>query len=323
MQWSVRGVPITITPLTIIALLAGLGIAGYGGYDYVQQSGAVDDAVAINTTVTEAEIEERGSRGATYRLSVKHTYQYQGTTYTSGQVFPGHTNPMYVLRSDAVDVLRPYEPDTSATAYVDPESPSRASLERQMTLAPFRYVGFGSLLAVLTGLHAIGVRNPGQNTELRSADEHGSQQSETLFGFDRSAVNSLSKRLILGSPIVFTLSLVGTVYLVYRSGQASIRASVTDPVGIASLVAFIATLGLISGLALYTVWSYTEYRQLRERIPQPRPPSPFKHPSRLVTILYTNSDLDTYGRRVKLTGFAGIVTVFIAAMLALVLVWGA
>jgi len=322
MRWSIRGVPVTLTPLMLIALLLGVGIAGYGGYDYIQQADAVDDAVAVNTTITDSEVYEAGSRSTTYRISVEHTYQFQGTEYTSNQVFPGRTSPRYILRSDAVAIVEPYEPNTSATAYVDPDSPDRAFLERQTILAPFLFIGFGGLVAVLTMLHAIGTRTPGQDTELRPSDAGESTRYETLLGFDRDIVNSVSKRLLLGSPVVLALSLVGTAYLVYSAEQSSIQADVTDPVGLAMLSAFVAALGLIAGLGLYIVWSFTEYRRLRGRMPRPRPPSPFRHPSRLVTILYTNDGLDTYGRRVKLTGFAGVLTVFFAAIIAAILLWG-
>ncbi|QSG08782.1 Uncharacterized membrane protein, DUF3592 family [Halapricum desulfuricans] len=230
---------------------------------------------------------------------------------------------MYVLRSDAAAVIEPYEPNATATAYVDPDAPSQAFLERRTVRMPFVYVGFGGLLALLTTLHAIGARNPGQDTELRLGDEYGSTRDETLLGFDLGTINSLSKYLMLGSPVVLALSLVGTVYLTYRAEPSSVQAEITDPIGVTAVGAFVAALGLIAGLALYTAWSFSEYRRLRERIPQPRPPSPFRHPSRLVTILYTSDGLDTYGKRVKLTGFAGVVTVFIAVILALVLVWGA
>jgi hypothetical protein len=86
------------------------------------------------------------------------------------------------------------------------------------------------------------------------------------------------------------------------------------------LTAFLAGLALIGALVLYGVWSFTEYRRLRERIPEPRPPSPFRHPSRLVTVLYTREGLDAYGRRVKRTGFVLAVTAFLVGVFTFVLV---
>lgn len=320
MQLTVRETPITLTPLLLAVIVLGLGVAGYGGYDYIQQSDAVDDAVAVETTVIDTDISSSGSRGRIYRVTVEHTYQYRHTEYTSEQVFPGRISPMYTVRSDAEQVIEPYAPNATATAYVDPDAPGRAFLERQTTLAPFKFVGFGGLLALLATLHAIGARNPGRNTELRPASERKSTRYQTLFGVDRDRVNRLSKRLLLIAPGVLLVSLVAAVVLLLTSESTSIQPGLTDPGRFALLTAVVATLAFLTGLALYGLWSFTEYRRLRERIPEPRPPSPFRHPSRLVTILYTREGLDTYGRRVKLTGFAFIVTVFLIGVCVFVFV---
>jgi hypothetical protein len=317
MEFSVRGTPITFTPLMIVAVLLGLGAVGYGGLDYIHQSDAVEDAVEINTTVTDTEIRKSVGRGLAYRVTVEHTYQYRGTEYTSERVFPGATSPVYTQRGDAENVAERYEPNTTVTAYVDPDSPGQAFLERQTTMAPFGYVGLGGIVAILTMLHAVGVRNPGQGTELQPASEHEPTRYDTLFGLDRGTVHSLSKRLMVIAPIGFLLSLVATVYFIV-SGSSSIQADPTDPVGLALLTAGITALGLMTALVAYGVWSFTEYRRLRERISEPQPPSPFRHPTRLVTILYTSDGLDAYGRRVKLTAFVFVLIVFFAGLLMVI-----
>jgi hypothetical protein len=315
MHVSVRGTPVAFSALMVVALLLGLGGVGYGGYDYVQQSSAVENAVAVETTVVDTEIRESGGRrGLVYRVSVEHTYRYGGTEYTSEQVFPGRISPMFTARTDAETAIEPYEPNTTATAYVDPDSPGRAFLERETTLAPFRWVGLGGLVAVLVTLHAVGPRTPGQETTLRPEHEREPTRHETLFGLDRDTVNRLSKRGVVVAPVVLVLSLVATVLLAAGADSSSVQAGVTDPVGLTLIVALVAALALIGALLLYAVWSFTEYRRLRERIPEPRPPSPFRHPTRLVTILVTNDDLDPYGRRVKLTGFTFVVTTFLVGV---------
>ena len=303
MQFTVRGVAIAVTPLILIAVVLGLGIAGYGGYDYVQQSNVVDDAVAVETSITDTEISRSEGRRLYYRVTVEHTYQYQGSEYTSERVFPGLTRPIYTVRNDAQNVIKPYESTTTATAYVDPDDPSGAFLKRQTTFAPFKFVGFGGLVALLTTLHAIGARNPGQSTGLRPTSDRKPTRYETLFGVERNAVYRLSKRLMLTTPVVFLVSLVATVALLFTSGPSTREVRLTDPIGLTLISAFVAVLGFVCGLVLYAIWSFTEYGRLRERIPDPRPPSPFRHPSRLVTILYTREGLDAYGRRVKLTAF--------------------
>jgi len=320
MQFTVRGTPITLTPLLLAAIVLGLAVAGYGGYDYVQQSDAVDDAVAVETTVIDTEISNSGSRGVIYRVTVEHTYQYRGTEYTSERVFPGRISPMFTVRSDAQRVIEPYESSATATAYVDPDAPGRAFLNRRTTLAPFTFVGFGGLLALLATLHAVGARNPGRNTELRPTSERESARHEMLFGVNRDTVHRLSKRLLMIALTVLLMSLLAMVVLLLTGESSSIQPGLTDPVGFALLTAIVAALAVPTGLALYGLWSFTEYRRLRERIPEPRPPSPFRHPSRLVTILYTREGLDTYGRRVKLTGFAFVLAAFLLAVCVYVFV---
>ena len=320
MQFTVREVAVTVTPVILITLILGLGIAGYGGYGYVQQSNAVDDAVAVETTVVEADISRSEGRRFYYRISVEHTYEYQGSEYTSKQVFPSSTRPMYTVQNDAQRIIEPYEPNETATAYVDPDNPSRAFLERQTTFAPFKYIGFGSLLALLTTLHAIGARNPGQNTGIGQTNERDSTRYDTMFGTNRDTLSRFSKRLMLFTPAVLFVSLVTMVALVLNSEGSSLQVSVTNPVGFALLAAFLSVLGFILGLILYGIWSFIEYRRLRERILDPRPPSPFRHPSRLVTIMYSRDDLDAYGRRVKLTGFVFTLIGFLIGVVAFVLV---
>ena len=205
MQLTLRGVAVTVTPLILLALILGLGIAGYGGYEYVQQSDAVDDAVAVETTVVGTDIGRSDGRRFYHRISVEHTYEYQGREYTSKQVFPGSTRPIYTVQSDAQRIIEPYEPNETATAYVTPDNPSGAFLTRQTTFAPFRFIGFGSLLALSTALHAIGARDPGQNTGVSQTTERKPTRYDTVFGLNRDTISRVSKRLMLFTPAVFFL----------------------------------------------------------------------------------------------------------------------
>ena len=75
-------------------------------------------------------------------------------------------------------------------------------------------------------------------------------------------------------------------------------------VGIPLLAAAAFWIGMILSLCLYGAWSFSKYRQVRGRLYDPKPPSPFRHPSRLVTILGTSNDeLSDYGKRVRVTGW--------------------
>lgn len=321
------GTPIEVTKGTVITILIGLALFTFGGYDYAQQSAAVDDAVSVDATIVESSITQTDGRGIEYDVHVTYTYYYQGTEYTSDQLFPGDISPLYETRSKAQSVIKPYDSGTTVTAYVDPDDPSEAFLERQTTQGPLIFIAFGGLWILLATLDAIGVQNPGQEIELRPESEYGSTRYQTLFGIDRDTVNHLSKRLAIAALIILPVSLVTAVLLVFASSESadspspSMDVELSDPIGVLFVTVFIAILLLIAAALLYGIWSFTEYRRLRERMPEPRPPSPFKHPTRLVTILLANDDLDTYGTRVKRTGFAFGVVIFLIGVLLEILVF--
>jgi hypothetical protein len=314
MQVSVRGTELTLTPLLVVAFVLGVAVAGYGAYDYVQQTQAVDEAVAVDTTVVETSVSE-SSRRVYYRVSVTHVYEYEGTEYTSTQVFPGKTSPTYFVERDAVGVVDEYDSGTTTTAYVPPDAPGRAFLERQTTLAPVKFVGFGGGIALLVALRALGPRNPTEDT----AAAGDLRQYETVLWLDRGTAHSLSKRLLKIAPVGFVGALVATVFLVLSADSSSIQADLTDPVGLALLAMLVSLLAFLGGLALYGGWSFTECRRLRQQLAEPRPRSPFRHPSLFVSVLTTSEDLDDYGQQVKLTGFVFAAAGFLVAILAFVL----
>lgn len=329
MQASVRGTPIEITTGMLLFALIGLALVGYGGYDYIQQTEAVDDAVEVEGTVVETSISEieSGRSGIEYDARVEFTYQHQGTEYTSDQLYPGSFDATYDTRPEAESALDPYDDGDSVTAYVDPAAPSEGFLQRQTSQGPLQFMAIGGLMLLALTLNAVGARKPGHGTELQPVTEHETQRYRTLFGADRETVNRVSKQLIKGAVVVLPLSLVGVVLVLLgtesgsRSGAAQRQVGLSDPVGLLLGTAFLAALVLLVSVVLYGMWSFTEYRRLRDRIPEPRPPSPFKHPTRLVTILLGNYDLDTYGKRVQRTGFAFIAALFFTGAIVQLLVF--
>jgi hypothetical protein len=326
MQVSVRDTPVELTAWTVIALLVGLALIGYGAYDYTQQSAAIEDAVTVDATVLDTSISKAGARSIEYDVTIEYRYEYRGSTYESDDLFPGSLSPLYENREKAESVRSQYETGSTVTAYVDPDSPGDAFLRRQTTSGPPLFAGFGAFVLLVTALDAIGARTPGQDTELLPADEHEPTRYETLLGFDRDTVHRASKRLIAGSIAAAVLSLLGAIGVVFAAYGANggerveLSPAVTDPLGLLFVVAFLAVLVLLGAILLYAIWSFTEYRRLRERIPDPRPPSPFRHPTRLVTIASTNDGLDEYGRRVKRTAFAVVVALFFGGALLELLV---
>ncbi|MXR52851.1 DUF3592 domain-containing protein [Halovenus sp. WSH3] len=311
MDASVRGVPIRLTKVTVIVLLLSGGAVAYSGYDYVQQSEAIDNAVAVNATVTEADVERIDvRRGTDYAADVEFTYQYEGTNYTGDRIYPSRFSPNYGTESEAEAAIEPYETNETVTAYVDPSEPSEGFLEPRRTTAPLVFSGLGAVIFLFSTLNAVGARTPGQNTGIRPASEVEPTRYETLFGLARDRVCYLSTRLMMGGIGVFALALLGIFGVILATEEQNVTVSLTDPFAAVPLAGAVGILAFLIGLLLYLLWSFTEYRRLRERLPDPRPPSPFRRPTRLATILTTNDGLDAYGTRVKKTGFALVVLAF-------------
>ncbi|WP_247010729.1 DUF3592 domain-containing protein [Halorientalis litorea] len=322
MEFTVRGTPVRLTKGTVIVVLVCLAGITYGGYDYVQQSEAVEDAVPVQATIQEASVSHSESRGASdYYVQVEFTYQFQGEEYTGDQLFPGSFSRSYDTRSDAQAAIESYDVGETVTGYVDPATPSEGFLERQAITSPFEFVALGGVVLLLTTLNAIGARKPGAETGLRTGQKHASGRYETLFGVERDRVHGLSTRLLKIAILVIPASMVGVagVLLVTGAGSGSpvnVQVGLTDPVGLLLGIFLLAVTTLFVSMVLYSVWSFSEYRRLRERIPEPRPPSPFKHPTRLVTICIGNYELDAYGKRIQKTGFAFLVVFFVVGALA-------
>ncbi|WP_434523161.1 DUF3592 domain-containing protein [Halorubrum sp. AS12] len=327
MEFTVRGTPIRVTKGTIIIVLVCLAGITFGGYDYVQQSEAVDDAVTVEATIEEASVSQSESRGSSdYYVQIEFTYQFQGTQYTGDQLFPGSISQSYDTRSDAQSAIEPYEAGETVTAYVDPDNPSEGFLERQTVTSPFEFIAIGGLGLLLTALNAIGARKPGAETGIRSEHEYTSTRYQTLFGVDRGTIHSLSIQLLKIALFVLPASVVSTAAVLLFAGSGSgdpahLQVELTDPIGVLLGIVFLAVITLVISVLLYSVWSFTEYRRLRERIPEPRPPSPFTHLTRLVTICIGNYELDAYGNRVQKTGVAFLVALFFLGALAQILVF--
>ena len=304
---------------SVYLLVLAVALVGAGGYGYVQQGQAVDDAVTVQATVDSARVERIDSRRSIdYEPEIEYTYEYQGETYTSEQVFPGPTIRTYSDRSSAESVVRSYEPGTTVRAYVRPSAPSDAFLIRERTPWPTRAVAIGNVLLGIVVLAGLGEKRPGRH-ELRPEREVRSPPSRTWVERNDERLRRLSKWALLVCFVAFWLSMVGLAFGILSLSEGSARPVEADPlgpVGIPLLAAAGFWVGMILSLCLYGVQSFSRYRRLRRRLPEPRPPSPFRHPSRLVTILGTEGDeLPQYGRRVRLTGWAFLIAAGMTAVL--------
>ena len=316
--------PVGVTTLhlsrkSLYLLVLAVALVGAGGYSYVQQGQAVDDAVTVQATVDSAQVERiETRRGVDYEPEIEYTYEYQGKTYTSEQVFPGPTIRTYSDRSNAESIVRSYEPGTTVRAYVRPSAPSNAFLIRERTPWPTRAVAIGGVLLGLVVLAGLGETRPGRH-ELRPEREVRSPPSRTWVERNDERLRRLSKWALLVCFVAFWLSMVGLFFGVLSLSEGSARpveADLLGPVGIPLLAAAGFWVGMILSLCLYGVQSFSRYRRLRRRLREPRPPSPFRHPSRLATILGTEGDeLPQYGRRVRLTGWAFLIATGMTAVL--------
>ncbi|NLV08299.1 DUF3592 domain-containing protein [Haloarcula rubripromontorii] len=304
-------------------LILAVALAGLGGYSYVQQGQAVNDAVTVQATVDNAHVERIDSRRSIdYEPEIEYTYRYRGETYTSDQVFPGPTIRTYSDRSKAESIVRSYEPGTTVQAYVRPSAPGNAFLIRERTPWPTRALAIGGILLGIVVLAGLGEKRPGQY-ELRPECEVRSSPSQTWIRRNGEALRRLSKQALAVCFVAFWLSMVGLAFSILNltSGTEgsvdTVQADLIGPIGLPLLAAAGFWIGMILSLCLYGVWSLSQYRQLRRRLHEPKPPSPFRHPSRLVSILGTDSDkLPEYGRRVRVTGWAFIIAAAMAAVIA-------
>ena len=320
--------PVGITTLhlsrkSVYLLVLAVALLGAGGYSYVQQGQAVGDAVPVQATVDSAQVERIDSRRSIdYEPEIEYTYEYQGETYTSEQVFPGPTIRTYSDRSNAESVVRSFEPGTTVRAYVRPSAPGDAFLIRERTPWPTRALAIGGVLLGLVVLAGLGEKRPGRH-ELRPDHEVRPSPSRAWIERNDETLRRLSRWSLLGCFVAFWLSMVGLAVgiLTLSGGSAQpVEADLLGPVGLPLLAAAGFWLGMILSLCLYGVQSFSRYRRLRRRLSEPRPPSPFRHPSRLVSILGTESEaLPEYGRRVRVTGWAFLIAAAMTVVLVRVL----
>lgn len=138
-----------------VALLLGLGILGYGYIDYTSQGDRLENAVEVDATILETHTERSGSTStdttdATYYPVVEFEYTFEGTTYTSSNLYPTTIDTGHSDESSAEAAIADYEEGETVTAYVDPDDPGEAFL-RDETDTPVLLFLVGGVL-VLGGI---------------------------------------------------------------------------------------------------------------------------------------------------------------------------
>lgn len=132
-----------------VAVLISLGLIGYGGYSYMNQSAALSSSVEVNATIDSTGVEEvDGGRGdLEFRPEASYTYSFNGTEYSSENVYPGNLAPSFDSEERARLDL---EEGDSVTAYIKKGSPENAFLKHESSNTPFFLIGFGALMIAVT-----------------------------------------------------------------------------------------------------------------------------------------------------------------------------
>jgi hypothetical protein len=135
-----------------VVLLIGVAAIGYGAYSYTAQTSALDSAVEVEATITSTSVDESSARrGVDYVPQATFEYSYEGSDYTSSNVYPGPLSKDFDTEEAAREELSGYEPGDTVTAYVPPDSPGNAYLQREGNDKPLFLIGFGALFVLFGG----------------------------------------------------------------------------------------------------------------------------------------------------------------------------
>ena len=143
----------------LLYILIGIAIISYGGYDYVQQTEAVQESVEVDATVTELDIETdsgtSSNPGANFDPVVEFEYTYNGTKYTGTKIYPADIGQNYETQSEAESAIEEYEQGTQTTAYVSPDQPGDAFLKNQTSNAPIIAIVLGGVFTLFATVSAV------------------------------------------------------------------------------------------------------------------------------------------------------------------------
>ncbi|MFC4448310.1 DUF3592 domain-containing protein [Halorussus aquaticus] len=141
----------------LLMIVVGIAVAGFGVYDYTQQSDAISNAVTVNATITETSVESVPQRrgGPDYRPEVTFDYRYEGNSYTSSNLYPTSFSSNYDTESAAQSAIEGYEAGDTVTAYVNPDSPGSAFLKQKKSNGPLKIAAIGGLLVLIGGVSVL------------------------------------------------------------------------------------------------------------------------------------------------------------------------
>jgi hypothetical protein len=186
--------------LLAFVLVFGVPIAGLGGFfvcmgqsTMYSQARLNNMAISVPATIVLSNVRrsttktgpETGSTTTSYWADIEFTYKYQNRTRTSDRVWPvGEAGNETVMRV----VVERYPKGAQVSAFVDPDDPAMAFLEKRWSPMPYVSVAIGIIPALF--VTALGV---------------------WLVGWRRSGI-ALFSALVVGAVAISLIGMAGTHY---------------------------------------------------------------------------------------------------------------
>ena len=134
----------------ILVVIAGIGLAIYGGYSLMQQDSAIQNAEQINVTIESTGVETVSQRrGVEYKPTASFSYTYNGDSYNSDNVYPSGIAQEFNSEEDASQVIEDYNTGETVTGYISPGSPGNAFLVDESSNTPYLMILIGIAMAVI------------------------------------------------------------------------------------------------------------------------------------------------------------------------------
>lgn len=143
----------------VFLLFAGFGVTlGYVGVtQWFLQRTILSAARPVEATITRSEVLEsrsidsdrrtlRDNSTMSYRPEVRFTYEVEGKSYESDQLYPTIIVQGYASRDSAAAELIPFPLGAKVSAHVDPAHPDKAFLIAQRSAAPTVFIIVGLAL---------------------------------------------------------------------------------------------------------------------------------------------------------------------------------
>ncbi|MCU4743642.1 DUF3592 domain-containing protein [Natronoglomus mannanivorans] len=146
-----------------LVLVLGLVMLWGGSTDYVTQEDRLENAIEVEATIVETDIDRQTGDGTRYYPAIEFEYRYDGTTYSSSNLNPADSRSSHSTRSSAQSVVDQYPEGDTVTAYVPPSEPEGAFLEADRSSGPYLFL-LGGVLT--TGYGLVMLRRLWRNDEV-------------------------------------------------------------------------------------------------------------------------------------------------------------